>query len=101
MKRPWQIWTLFVLCLTVVVPAMGYLTLKALELDRAEALARRQAELEEDISLALWRMDTALAPLVAQEAARPHFVYQPFYPAAGGKAAKGKTSLRVPSPLLM
>ena len=61
MKRPWQIWLLFCLGLAVVVPAMGWLTVKALELDRAESVARRQAELEEDVSRALWRMDSLLS----------------------------------------
>ena len=99
MHRPWQIWLLFFLCLAVVGPALWWLTLKAWELDEAEAAARleaeqsraeaevarddaeaareqaeaarRRAELEEDISRALWRMDTWLTPVIAQEAARP------------------------------
>jgi len=58
---------------------MGWLTVKALQLDHAEALARSQAEQEERISLALWRMDTLLTPLLAQEAARPYFVYRPAF----------------------
>jgi signal transduction histidine kinase len=77
MKRPWQIATLFFLCLAVTAPAMAWLSLKALELDEAESLARRQAALEESVSLALWRMDTLLMPLLAQEAARPPAAFQP------------------------
>ena len=94
MRRPWQYWLLFGLGLAVVVPAMAWLTAGALELDRAEALARKQAELEEDISRALWRMDTFLTPLLAEEAARPDFFYRPVYQtaAAEGKAAEGKGS---------
>ena len=79
MKRPWQIWLLFGLGLAAVVPAMAWLTVKALELDRAELLARRQAEFEEDVSRALWRMDSLLFQLVGDEAARPDFVYRPVY----------------------
>src|SRR5262245_8046965 len=92
MKRPWQIWLLFGLGLAVVVPAMAWLTVKALELDRAESLARQQAELEEDVSRALWRMDTLLTPLLAQEAARPDFVYRPVYATEEAPAGKGKSS---------
>ena len=77
MKRPWQFWTLYLISLAIVVSAMTWLTVKALELDRAEALARRQAEMEEDISRALWRMDVKLMPILAKEAARPHSVYRP------------------------
>lgn len=111
MKRPWQNWLLMLLCVTIVVPAMCWMTLKALEIDRdqrearrqteqarhkeAEArrqaelarsqadLARREAELQELISSALWRMDWTLTPLVAQEAARPYFAYRPFFTGTG------------------
>lgn len=127
MKRPWQIWTLYIFSLAIVLPAMGWLTVKALELDRAEAaarrqteearrqeavaraqaetarqeadLARQQAEMQELASSALWRMDWTLTPLVAQEAARPYYVYLPFYPVPGGKE-KGSRQL-APSPLLV
>jgi signal transduction histidine kinase len=133
MKHPWQVWTLFLFSLALVVPAMVWLTLKALELDRAEAeaqrqtvaarrletearrqaeaarrladLARQQAELQERVSSVLWRMDWTLTPIVAQEAARPHFVYQPFYPAyqpPAGKTTRAAEDVRqVPSPLLL
>jgi signal transduction histidine kinase len=107
MKRPWQIWLLFLLCLVIVVPAMGWLTLKALELDRAESLARRQAELEEDASRALWRMDARLTPLLAQEAARPYFVYRSFYSAPdengtkGGPPSAASPLLTQPSPYVL
>lgn len=97
MKRPWQIWTVFGLALAVATGIMAWLTFKAIALDRAEAaaraeldLARRQAELDDRISQALWRMDTALAPLIAQEAVRPVSVYEPILTVAGGK---GKAAL--------
>ncbi|MHB1033271.1 MAG: sensor histidine kinase [Pirellulales bacterium] len=81
MKRPWHIWTAFGLCLAVVLAAMGWISLAAFRLDRAQAEARRDAALEENVRLALWRMDSALAPLVAQESARPYFAYSAFFPA--------------------
>lgn len=122
MRSPWQNWLVFFLCVGLAVGAMGWLTHQALELDRAEAAARidaeaarkraeslqAQAEMEELISQALWRMDTALAPVLAQEAARPYFVYRPFYtaPSEGGNEGKlpskgGKAAVSFfPSPLL-
>ena len=39
------------------------------DLDRSKA--SHQAELEQKVSLVLWRMDTKLAPLIAEEVARP------------------------------
>src|SRR5687768_1975702 len=89
MRRPWQIWLLFSLGLAVVVPAMVWLTVGAVALDREQSLARKQAELEEDISRALWRMDVFLTPLLAEEAARPDFFYRPVYETAGGETKGG------------
>lgn len=86
MNRPWQIWLAFSLCLVAVFAAMLWLSYKTLQLDglretdRAETeIARREAELQERISSALYRMDLKLLPLVAGEAARPHYLYQPFF----------------------
>jgi len=77
MRRPWQVWSLFTLCLLAAAPAMVWVTFKALELDRSELAARLQAEQEERVSSALWRIDARLTPLLAEEAARPDFVFQP------------------------
>ena len=83
MKKPWQVWTLFFLCLIAVAMAMLWLSLKAYRLDseretdRSETeLARREAELQERISSALYRMDLKMLPLVAREAARPAEFYR-------------------------
>src|SRR3972149_4648630 len=94
MRRSWHIWIAFGLCLAVVLVAMGWISWKALGLERAELQSRRQAEearrreagarqeaaLEQDVQLALYRMEFALVPLVAQESARPYFVYNTFLP---------------------
>lgn len=90
MRRPWHFWLIFAIGLALVVPAMIWLTVKAMELDQANALARRQAELEQDIGRALWRMDALLTPLLAQEAARPDFVYRTRYATLCEDAPKGK-----------
>ena len=104
MKRSWRIWTTFAFCLSVVAAAMAWISFSALRLDRAETAARHRAALEESVRLALWRMDSALAPLVAQESARPYFAYGAFLPvdrAYGlmfNRRRPGETLL--PSPLL-
>ena len=118
MKRSRHIWIGFLLCLAVVLAAMGWISLRALELDRAraEALdqeaqargheieARRQAAWEEHVRLALWRMDSALSPLVAQESVRPYFAYKSFLPmnrAYGNMFNdRGGGEILIPSPLL-
>jgi signal transduction histidine kinase len=96
MRRPWQIWTLFAFCLAMVLPAMMWLTHMALELDRAEAKAQRQADMEETIGSALWQIDTELARLLAPEIARPSIFYQPFY----ATPSNDKPVQQNPSPLL-
>ncbi|MFW5692734.1 MAG: sensor histidine kinase, partial [Thermoguttaceae bacterium] len=103
MFRPWSIWLLFALCLAVVLAAMGWVSRAVLRLEQEGRLAQQDAVLEENVRLALWRMDTAAAPLLAEESARPHFAYQAFYeprrPAAPDDAPlPGR--LLAPSPLL-
>ncbi|MBM4037383.1 MAG: HAMP domain-containing histidine kinase [Planctomycetes bacterium] len=104
MKRQWRIWIAFGLALAVLLAAVGSVTLTALRLDRAEAEARHQAALEENVRLALWRMDSALAPLLAQENARPYFAYSAFYPAERAYtkmfAEIERDEVLLPSPLL-
>ena len=78
MTRPWHIWACFGLCLVIVLAAMGWTSLTVL---RLEEQSRKQAAREENVRLALWRMDSALAPLLAQETAVPYFAYGSFYPA--------------------
>jgi signal transduction histidine kinase len=79
MKRPWQVWLAFLACGVVVAAAMGWLTVHALRADHDRSVARAEADLEQRVSLALWRMDTKLAPMIAEESARPHFYYAPFF----------------------
>jgi signal transduction histidine kinase len=81
MSRLLSIWLAFAICLAVVLAAMGWISLAAVRLGRAEAEARRQALTEEKTRLALWRIDSALAPMLAQESARSYFAYQAFFPA--------------------
>jgi hypothetical protein len=97
MRRTWHVWIAFGLCLAVVLAAMGWISLKAVRLERAEiaarwradkarrheAQARREAALEQDVQLALYRMEFSATPLVAQESARPYSVYHTFPPGAG------------------
>jgi signal transduction histidine kinase len=64
----------------VVLAALGWITATVLDLERAEIRARADAGHQESLRLALWRMDSWLASLLAREAARPYFDYEAFYP---------------------
>jgi signal transduction histidine kinase len=96
MKRPWQIWSLFALCLAMVLPGMIWLTYKAIQLDRAEALAQQHADLEETIGSALWQMDTELTRLLAVEIARPSSFYRSLPSAADAGKAESQAATRGP-----
>ncbi len=99
MRRPWQIWLIFGLCLACVLPGMMWLSVKVLELDRAEAESQQSAQRQEKVAAALWRMDWTLTPLIAQEAARPSYVYRSFL--APSELSREKSSAAMtPSPLL-
>ena len=118
MKLSWHIWLGFAPCVAVVLAAMGWISLSALDIEEArskasrerdaalqqEASARRRAIREEKVRLSLWRIDSVLAPFVAQESARPYFVYGAFLPvdraygAMFNDRAGGETL--IPSPLL-
>src|SRR5215468_8098237 len=77
MKRPWQVWLLFAACVLGALAGMVWLTRQALEADQRGQAAEAEAELEQRVSLALWRMDTELAPIIAAEVIRPPNEYRP------------------------
>lgn len=104
MNRSLFIWAPFAMCVGLVLTAMLWVTSVALQLDAEQIAARRQATLEENTRLALWRMDYAVGPLVAEIAQQPYFAYASFYPLSRAYehmfnvADRGETML--PSPLL-
>ncbi len=83
--------------------AMGWVSVTVLKLDRAQVQARGLAEHEEKVRLALWRMESLLAPLVAEESGRPFFHYSAFHTVdqtySKGQTASGANA-QIPSPLL-
>lgn len=80
MRRLWHTWAALGLAFALALGGMVWVTVAALHLDRAEVNARRHAALEENVRLALWRMDSALTPLIARESGHPYFAYAAFYP---------------------
>ena len=60
----------FFIALAVALGGLAWLSITALHLERDEAEARGRAAQEESVRLALWRMDSALAPFLVREGAR-------------------------------
>jgi len=81
MNRPAIVWTVFGVAVALVFAAMTAVSVTTLRLERGQLEAQRQAELEEKVRLALWRMDSAVAPLILEESSRPYFTYSAFFPA--------------------
>ena len=102
MRSPWHIWFGFAICTVLLCAGMGWLSVKAIELDQAETAARSQALVEENTRLALWRMESIIAPLLARENARPHIAYSSFYSTESGLPSKASAGDPRPlaSPLL-
>lgn len=80
-QRPWITWLVFAVCAVLVLDGLGWVTWQVLRLERRDAEATVQSDFEERARLALWRMDSTLTPIIAQESARPYFHYRPFFPA--------------------
>ncbi len=88
----------------VLVGVVSWLTVALLQLDDDEVHARGQAAWQERLRLALWRMDSWLAPQLAREAMRPPHEYRSFPTAptawTAGLAKLEPGAVVVQSPLL-
>jgi signal transduction histidine kinase len=103
MTRPWLTGGLFALGALTLLGVLGWSSGMLLELESAQARSRADAEREERYRLALWRLDSRLGPIVAQESARPYFQYTAWYPANRAYAEMfdqcDEAEIQVPSPL--
>ncbi len=79
-------WIVYAICVLLAVEGLGWLTSRVLALEERERDARLHVQHEQAVRLALWQMDSAVAPLIAAEARRPYFHYRPFYSPSKGYA---------------
>ncbi len=101
-------WLGYAVTAAMMLTAMGWFTATVKSGQVAERKAERAAFADETARLALWRMDSRLATVIAREAGRPYVTYNAFYPAAGALDKKIDNSYAdinqgdviVPSPLL-
>ncbi|BBM85199.1 sensor histidine kinase [Candidatus Uabimicrobium amorphum] len=78
--RPLYIWCIFGTCLVATIITMLWVNNIVWDLEKAQQQASHEALVEENVRLALWRLDSYLAPIIAQENASPYFFYSSFYP---------------------
>lgn len=88
----------------LVIGGLGWATMAALQLEREQAQTRAQAGRTEDLRLALWRMDSLVSPVLAQEDNRPanHYsaVFAPSLAINPSGVACSPGTVLEPSPLL-
>ena len=104
MRRPLHIWITFLACLGLLLAAMAWVSWHTLALERTREEAARDADQQERVRLALWRLDFQASALMIRENARPPHDFRPFHAPEGlvnktySNVAKGE--VLVPSPLL-
>lgn len=79
MSRPFFKWLLFAACLAVFLGAMLWISLRTLDLEAQRQRTAEEAQVQERLRLALWRMDSLASALLIRENARPPQQYQAFY----------------------
>jgi len=92
MKKPVFVWLFFVLFLCAVLAAVSWLTMVNLKLESAAKESRLHAAHEENVRLALWRLESYLKHIIDRENSRPYSDYDSEV-APGGKG-KSQPALR-------
>ena len=75
-RRPLLVAAAFAVSALVVFGALAHITAMTLALERSEAAARQRATHEENVRIALWRLDAILTGLIAQENTRPAALFR-------------------------
>jgi signal transduction histidine kinase len=104
MKRPLHVWITFIACLGLLLAATGWVVWHTLGLEAARERAAVEADRQERVRLALWRMDFQASSLLLRENARPPHDFRAFH-APEGVVGKDnylvkKGEVLAPSPLL-
>jgi signal transduction histidine kinase len=101
-RRGWIAWVVYVVAALLVLEGLAWASYRLIELERAQRIAEAEAQAEQRLRLALWRMDSYVFPILAREAARPYFHYLPGYAANAPYDLAwdvGDAGARTPSPL--
>ncbi|MGI8603011.1 MAG: sensor histidine kinase [Verrucomicrobiales bacterium] len=104
MRRPIITWVIFFCCAALLLGALGWVTVHTLRLESEKQTATRDAEIQERVRLALWRLESAAMSILIRENARPPEHFRAFHeaPETFNKAYEPLPAgeVLVPSPLL-
>lgn len=96
-------WLLFLTCLAVSGGALAWMSARMLDLEAQRRSTAEDAQVQEKVRLALWRMDSLASALLIRENSRPAWHYQAFYAPddlfASSTRAIPKGQALMPSPL--
>lgn len=105
MNRHVIIWLSFAACAAIGFGVLGWFTREMVRMRHETAESERLAAIEENVRLALWRMDSAMASVHGLEAARPWRQYESFVPIGAAFSDEfsplSNKSILTPSPLLL
>ena len=79
----------FALICTLFIGGLGWVTAAVLRLEEEQREAQEHARVYEEVKLALWRLDSLIAPLLAKENSRPYNHYSAIYALPGALRANG------------
>ncbi len=74
-RRAWT-WIIFWAGVCIVVGTLSWASYSVYELEERNAMVKADAQRQELIRLALWRIDSRIAPIIALEASRPYTEYE-------------------------
>lgn len=102
--KNWLTWVFFALGVLAVAGVMAWSSVRMLDMEAEQQASVNQKLHDENIRLALWKMDSEISPSVADEISRPYFHYTSFYPAESAYTNMfrpvDRGEVLMPSPLL-
>ncbi|MAG56749.1 MAG: hypothetical protein CMJ83_10700 [Planctomycetes bacterium] len=79
MRRTVRTWCVFFLCTVALLGALAWISAETLRLEASQNEALEEAGVQESLRIAMWRLESTMAPILAQEEARPFQHYRALY----------------------
>lgn len=81
MKRTYiKTWSVFVACVLVACSALVWVSGRLIHFEKEQEINAAKEKRRSDLRLAVWRIDSLIGPVFAEEAVRPPSHYKHYYP---------------------